>query len=207
MFLHQVKSLGMLWTNILNIGPFLFGQERGNMIEGQNTKNSHGVLGGIIVCVIGIILIFYIISMFSSKDESSSNTYENKYDVSTTEGSIESSIVDYIYGHSDLFDDTEIVNLTINAGTDASDDYVVLLYPKWSRQNSKQTTSEMMRLYCDDLASFASSLPTDIHELTVFWTIPYYNEDNVSAKCSYERIGDKLTLDKSSTSGLVELNQ
>lgn len=28
------------------------------MIEGQNTKNSHGVLGGIIVCVIGIILIF-----------------------------------------------------------------------------------------------------------------------------------------------------
>lgn len=101
------------------------------------------------------------------------------------------------------FENTEISKITVNenAGTDNPDDYILLIDLTWNRMNKEDTTKEMVRMYCDDLAAYTVEQNSNVQEIALFWTIPYHKENAVSAKCSYEQKNGKMFL--SDKMGLV----
>ena len=82
---------------------------------------------------------------------------------------------------------TDISSITINEnlGTDADDDYVVLVRVIWNQKNSGKMSKTVLKLYSDDLASMIAEKFPNVQEIAIFWTVPYLN--NANAKCSYER--------------------
>lgn len=97
------------------------------------------------------------------------------------------------------YEKTDINNITVNEnlGTEESDDYILLIDLTWNRMNGVDMTKDMIRMYCDDLSAYTVKENSKIQEITLFWTIPYHQEEGVSAKCSYEqRNGGMYLTDK-----------
>lgn len=125
---------------------------------------------------------------------------DKPYDENSEEMKIAKTAFDRIQSK---FEDTDITKITVNenSGTDNPDDYVLLVNLTWNRKNKEDTTKEMMRMYCDDLAAYTVESNSKVQEVALFWTIPYHKEDGVSAKCSYEQKNGKMIL--SDKMGLV----
>lgn len=177
-------------------------------------QQSSGIkLFAIILSIVGLaflIVVICSIAMGSEKGSESSTAigYTPQYAQDGNKSQIETDIVKFINEDKGLGDATEIIRISINEnlGTEDPDDYVVLVYPRWNRQNTKETTSEMMRKYCDTTANFISENNPNIQELVLFWTIPYQAKEGISAKCRYERNEYGLQLDRLSTNGLINLD-
>ncbi len=88
------------------------------------------------------------------------------------------------------YDKTDVDRITLNKnlGTEDNDqDYVALVYLTWNVKNGADMTKRMMAMYSEDLAARTATNIPNISELCVFWTIPYYDENDTSVKYSYER--------------------
>lgn len=136
----------------------------------------------------------------SSDDESeevSSDDEESKEEISENEDSYNTNNIDHDVNKvvdADL-KDTTITDLRINE--DASTDeerYIVLVDLEWDVKNSAGTTKEMLDMYSDHIAA---KLAEDkyIHELVLFWTVPYHNEDDNILKRTYENKEDGMFLE------------
>lgn len=92
------------------------------------------------------------------------------------------------------YDKTDVDHITINPnhGTDEDGDYIALVYLVWNVKNGADTTKRMMAMYSEDLAARTGTNIPGVSELTVFWTIPYHDKNNVSVKYSYERRGSGM---------------
>lgn len=90
---------------------------------------------------------------------------------------------------------TDISRITVNEnyGTDADGDYILLVYVTWNVKNSVEMTNKVLAMYSEDFAARVGKDIPKVSEISVFWTVPYYSETNVSVKYSYERIGDGMT--------------
>lgn len=89
---------------------------------------------------------------------------------------------------SEKYRDTRVTEITLNdnLGSEAEDDYVALIYLRWTVQNGPDMTKRMIAMYSED---FAARIGTDVPAVTdvaIFWTVPYYSEET-AAKYSYER--------------------
>lgn len=161
-------------------------------------------LGGLLSLAVIILVIGFIINIFKGdEDKQSDNSIVNineylasPYDEDSEEMKIARLVSDHIQSE---FDVTDINKITVNKnlGTDDSDDYVLLIDLAWNRMNGVDTTKDMMRMYCDDLAAYTVKENSKVQEIALFWTIPYHKETGVSAKCSYEqRNGNMYLTDK-----------
>ncbi len=98
-------------------------------------------------------------------------------------------IVSANYTYTDIDD----IVINENLGTESDDsDYVALVYLTWTQKNGPDLTKKMMAMYSEDFAArIGESLPT-VTDFAVFWTIPYYSENDISIKYSYERRGEGM---------------
>ena len=157
--------------------------------------------------VLVLIIILAAIGGGSSKNTNSGNedTFLNTLAKEYSEGSNEYNIAKLAYDRViNKYDKTVVNKITVNedAGTDAPDDYILLVNLTWNVQNSKATTKDMIRMYCDDLAAYTVEQNKDVQEVVMFWEIPYLNENGVAAKCSYEQKDGKMIL--ADKTGLVK---
>lgn len=84
---------------------------------------------------------------------------------------------------------TDISRITVNEnyGTDADGDYVLLVYVTWNVKNSVEMTNNVLAMYSEDFAARVGKDIPKVNDFSVFWTVPYYSETDVSVKYSYER--------------------
>lgn len=95
---------------------------------------------------------------------------------------------------SDL-DNTTITDLRVNEDASVDEErYIVLVDLEWDVKNGAKTTKEMLDMYSDHLAA---KLADDdmIHELVLFWTVPYHNENESILKRTYENKEDGMFLE------------
>lgn len=85
--------------------------------------------------------------------------------------------------------DVDRIEINENYGTDAYGDYVALVYLTWNVKNSAGTTTDMLRMYSDDLAATIGTDLLNIEEVAIFWTVPYLN---ASGKWAYSRKGEGM---------------
>lgn len=104
------------------------------------------------------------------------------------------------------YSDTSLYNIDVNEnlGTDDENDYIVLAYPKWNVKNTASTTQEMLSMYSSDLAAKVGSELTNVSEITIFWTVPYYSETETVLKYTYTRDGSKMFLTDTMVSNLLQ---
>lgn len=99
------------------------------------------------------------------KPQSSANS-ENTKRTLTTEDYIEANLRSYV---SD-YDYTTIDSITINedAGTDAPNDYIALVYLTWDQKNSQATTEKMLDMYSQDIAARIYKDSSSVQEICIF---------------------------------------
>lgn len=107
----------------------------------------------------------------------------------TPQGIIEQVIRNRI-GEEYTYSEIDRITINDNLGTDATDDYIALVYITWNQKNSGKTSKEVLKLYSDDLAATIGEQCENVQELAIFWTVPYLN--NANAKCAYERKGNGM---------------
>lgn len=92
------------------------------------------------------------------------------------------------------YNDTDIDSISINdnLGTDDPNDYIMLVHLTWNTKNSASTSKKVLELYSEDFAAQIGRDQSSVKEIAIFWTVPYLN--NASAKWSYERMGDGMSL-------------
>lgn len=92
---------------------------------------------------------------------------------------------------SDNFTATDVDRVTVNEdyGTDADDDYILLVYLTWNVQNSADMTKKVLAMYSEDFAARVGEDLENVQEVALFWTVPYHSETGTAVKYSYERDG------------------
>lgn len=121
----------------------------------------------------------------------------------TPEAKIKKTIMDIA---TESYSDTSFFNIDVNEnlGTDDENDYIVLAYPKWNVKNTASTTQEMLSMYSSDLAAKVGNRLTNVSEITIFWTVPYYSETETVLKYTYTRDGSKMYLTDTMVSNLLQ---
>ncbi len=124
-------------------------------------------------------------------------------EIITEEAKIKKKIMEIA---TESYSDTSLFNIDVNEnlGTDDENDYIVLAYPKWNVKNSASTTQEMLSMYSSDLAAKVGSGLTNVSEITIFWTVPYYSETETVLKYTYTRDGSKMFLTDTMVSNLLQ---
>lgn len=86
---------------------------------------------------------------------------------------------------------TDVSRVTVNEdyGTEADDDFVLLVYLTWNVKNSAKMTKEVLAMYSEDFAARVGSDLENVQEVALFWTVPYFSETDIAIKYSYERRG------------------
>lgn len=84
---------------------------------------------------------------------------------------------------------TTVSNITVNEnlGTDAEDDYILLVDLTWDVKNSKDTTKKMLAMYSQDFAARVGTDLQNVSEVTVFWKVPHYSKTDNVVKYTYTR--------------------
>lgn len=114
------------------------------------------------------------------EDDSQDNVNDIDYDVN--------NVVD-----EDL-DDTSVIDIEINEDASVDDEqYIVLVDLEWDVKNGANSTEDMLDMYSDHLAANLSDNEL-IHELVLFWTVPYHNEDDSILKRTYDNKEDGMHL-------------
>ena len=92
---------------------------------------------------------------------------------------------------AEWYKNTTVDSVTVNEhlGTEKEGDFVLLVYATWDVKNSVKMTNKVLAMYSEDFAARVGQDLENIQELSVFWTVPYYSEDDTSVKYSYERAG------------------
>ena len=92
---------------------------------------------------------------------------------------------------AEWYKNTTVDSVTVNEhlGTEKEGDFVLLVYATWDVKNSVKMTNKMLATYSEDFAARVGQDLENVQELSVFWTVPYYSEDDTSVKYSYERAG------------------
>lgn len=92
---------------------------------------------------------------------------------------------------AEWYKNTTVDSVTVNEhlGTEKEGDFVLLVYATWDVKNSVKMTNKMLAMYSEDFAARVGQELENVQDLSVFWTVPYYSEDDVSVKYSYERAG------------------
>lgn len=92
---------------------------------------------------------------------------------------------------AEWYKNTTVDSVTVNEdlGTEADGDFVLLVYATWDVKNSVKMTNKVLAMYSEDFAARVGQDLENVQELSVFWTVPYYSEDDTSVKYSYERAG------------------
>lgn len=92
---------------------------------------------------------------------------------------------------ADNFTATDVDRVTVNEdyGTDADDDYILLVYLTWNVQNSADMTKKVLAMYSEDFAARVGEDLENVQEVALFWTVPYHSETGTAVKYSYERDG------------------
>lgn len=130
----------------------------------------------------------------SSEDEESEESEEEETEDDSQDniGDIDYDIIDVV--DEDL-DDTSVIDIEINEDASVDDErYIVLVDLEWDVKNGASSTEDMLDMYSDHLASNLSDNEL-IHELVLFWTVPYHNEVDSILKRSYENKDDGMYLD------------
>lgn len=70
-------------------------------------------------------------------------------------------------------------------------------------KNTVSTTKEMLSMYSSDLATRVGSELSNVSEITIFWTVPYYSETETVLKYTYTRNGSKMFLTDTMVSDLL----
>lgn len=112
------------------------------------------------------------------ESEVTENTEISEYD------KVKTQIKSYINAN---YTNTILDDLTVNddLGTDADEDYVVLVNLTWNQKNTGKTSQEMLDMYSSDMAARIYQDMPEVQELCIFWTVPYLNDG--TAKISFER--------------------
>lgn len=101
--------------------------------------------------------------------------------------------------------DVDTITLNKNLGTEDDDsDYVALVYLTWNVKNKPDMTKKMLAMYSED---FAARIGEDIPAITdfaIFWTVPYYSEEDTAAKYSYERQGTGMSQTDAMISNIIK---
>lgn len=92
---------------------------------------------------------------------------------------------------AEWYKNTTVDSVTVNEhlGTEKEGDFVLLVYATWDVKNSVKMTNKVLAMYSEDFAARVGQDLENVQELSVFWTVPYYSEDDTSVKYSYERAG------------------
>ena len=92
---------------------------------------------------------------------------------------------------AEWYKNTTVDSVTVNEhlGTEKEGDFVLLVYATWYVKNSVKMTNEVLAMYSEDFAARVGQDLENVQDLSVFWTVPYYSEDDISVKYSYERAG------------------
>lgn len=95
---------------------------------------------------------------------------------------------------AEWYKNTTVDRVTVNEdlGTEEDGDFVLLVYATWDVRNSVKMTNKMLAMYSEDFAARIGQDVENVQELSVFWTVPYYSEDDISVKYSYERLGSGM---------------
>ena len=84
------------------------------------------------------------------------------------------------------YTDCQVTDITVNIETNSDPiQHIVLVYCEYARNNSLDTTREMIDIYSDDIAAYLAQKHDSVSEVYVFWTVPKYYANNIAAKCSY----------------------
>ena len=69
---------------------------------------------------------------------------------------------------------------------------IVLAYMEWNRDNSKETSRKMIRMYSDDIAAYITGVYDDCERICVFWELPkmYKKDGQPDAKVMYDCKGN-----------------
>lgn len=82
------------------------------------------------------------------------------------------------------------ISVNENLGTDASDDYIALIYLSFNAKNPSNTAKKMIDLINNEIAYNMAEVE-NISEISIFWTVPYLNSsDSNIAKASFSRNDD-----------------
>lgn len=92
---------------------------------------------------------------------------------------------------AEWYKNTTVDSVTVNEhlGTEKEDDFVLLVYATWDVKNSVKMTNKVLAMYSEDFAARVGQELENVQDLSVFWTVPYYSETDISVKYSYERAG------------------
>ena len=94
---------------------------------------------------------------------------------------------------SDL-NSTTINELTINEDASVDEErYIVLANLKWDVKNTANLTKDMLDMYSDHLAAKLAD-DKNIHELVIFWEVPYHKEGDTILKKTYQNDSDGMYL-------------
>ena len=74
-----------------------------------------------------------------------------------------------------------------NLGTDAENDYIILMELTWNTKNSKDTTKKMLAMYSEDFAARIGKELKNVSEVTILCKVPYYSETDTAVKYTYTR--------------------
>lgn len=123
----------------------------------------------------------------SSLKPKKDNTTQKKKKQTPKKKSKKQKIKDIIEDRIWEYDYTDVDSISINKdyGTKTKNDYIALVNLTWEQKNSASLSKEMISMYSEDLAAFVGKKCKNVHEICIFWTVPYLND--ASAKCSYER--------------------
>lgn len=88
-----------------------------------------------------------------------------------------SGIESFINSHiKKTYSDTDIDKITINDDLGTGSGYIALVYLTWNVKNSADTSKKMLKMYSDDLAATVAGKYADVHEISVFWKVPYLTD-------------------------------
>ena len=94
-----------------------------------------------------------------------------------------------------MLDNTDITNIEINKDASVDEErYIVLVNLKWDVKNKPKTTKDMLDMYSDHLAAKLADNEL-IHELVLFWEVPYHKEGQSILKRTYQNKEDGMYLE------------
>lgn len=119
----------------------------------------------------------------AESDDSSEDKKEQEDEELTAGEEIESKIKEIV--DEDL-NSTVVTELNVNEDASVDEErYIVLVDLEWSVKNKPDTTKEMLDMYGDHLAAKMADNNL-IHELVIFWEVPYHKEEETILKRTYE---------------------
>ena len=68
---------------------------------------------------------------------------------------------------------TNVDSVTVNDDLGTGNGYIVLVNLTWNVKNSVKMSKDMLELYSDDLAATIADWYPSVHEIAVFWKVPY----------------------------------